>query len=212
MLDMEIERQNLPKSRCQFVASLSPDEVATHFDYALKNLAASVKLPGFRPGKAPANLVKEQIDSAKLREEAYSLAVQASWREITKLLATSDWQSSQNSKQKSQKPDARSQMLAIPIQDPEVELGEFEEGQPAKITFEFDVRPEVNFRRWYLMAPTVPRQEGERLAVQFAHQQFVGRFAERGGHSYPSSIDQAFDIVDAASTDDCQHGFLRIVG
>ncbi len=145
---MEIERQNLPKSRCQFVASLSPDEVATHFDYALKNLAASVKLPGFRPGKAPANLVKEQIDSAKLREEAYSLAVQASWREITKLLATSDWQSSQNSKQKSQKPDARSQMLAIPIQDPEVELGEFEEGQPAKITFEFDVRPEVKVGDW----------------------------------------------------------------
>ncbi|MCR4278185.1 MAG: trigger factor [Candidatus Berkelbacteria bacterium] len=121
---MEIKQRELPNSRLQFTVDLTVDEVTKHFEQALARLANSVKLPGFRPGKAPANLVKEQIDQTKLREEAYGLAVQSAWREAVKNLKE------------------------LPIQDPEVELGDFEEGKMTKLTFEFDVRPEVKVGSW----------------------------------------------------------------
>ena len=121
---MKIESKNLPQSRHKFSVELSIEEVGVQFERALAHLAPTVKIAGFRPGKAPTNLVKEQIDPTKLREEAYSLAVQACWREIIKGLNE------------------------IPIQDPEVELGEFEESKPSKLTFEFDIRPEVKVGNW----------------------------------------------------------------
>lgn len=121
---MKVESQKLAKSRLKFEVMLTTEEVAVHFEHALEPLSKSVRLAGFRPGKAPANLVKEQIDQTKLREEAYGLAVQSAWREAVKNLKE------------------------LPIQDPEVELGDFEEGKMAKLTFEFDVRPEVKVGSW----------------------------------------------------------------
>lgn len=121
---MKVESKKLPKSRLKFEVMLTAEEVAVHFEHALELLSKSVKLAGFRPGKAPANLVKKQIDPIKLREEAYGLAVQAAWRAVVK------------------------DLKEVPIQDPEVELGDFEEGNIAKLTFEFDVRPEVKVGAW----------------------------------------------------------------
>ncbi|MDO8649698.1 MAG: trigger factor [Candidatus Berkelbacteria bacterium] len=121
---MKFESKKLPRSRYQLTISLTVTEVDSHFNHALAHLASTVKVAGFRPGKAPAGVVKEQVDPTKLREEAYSLAVQTSWREAVK------------------------DLKELPIQDPEVELGDFEEGQVAKLTFEFDVRPEVKVGNW----------------------------------------------------------------
>jgi len=121
---MKLNRHSLPSSRLKFEVELSAEEVDGYFQHALKHLAETVKVSGFRPGKAPTNLVKEQIDPTKLREEAYGLAVQACWREAVK------------------------DLRELPIQDPEVELGDFEEGREAKLTFGFDVRPEVKVGNW----------------------------------------------------------------
>lgn len=119
---MEISHKKLPESRLSFSAKLSELEVAEYYQHAVKHLSSSVKLPGFRPGKAPANLVRKQLKDETLREEAYTLAVQGTWVEITKGLEKG------------------------PIQDPEVEVGEFAEGKPTTITFSFDIRPEVEVK------------------------------------------------------------------
>ncbi|MEK7202478.1 MAG: trigger factor [Patescibacteria group bacterium] len=132
---MEIKHQLLPKSRLQYVVELTAEEVAVHFEHALELLSKSVKLAGFRPGKAPANLVKEQIEQTKLREEAYSLAVQAAWREIIK------------------------DIKEIPIQDPEVELRDFEDNKEATIVFAFDVRPEVKVGSWQKIKLSKTKEE-----------------------------------------------------
>jgi trigger factor len=121
---MKLTHRSLPSSRLKFEVELSSEEVDGYFQHALKHLAETVKVSGFRPGKAPTDLVKEQIDPSKLREEAYGLAVQACWREAVK------------------------DLKELPIQDPEVELGDFEEGKMAKLTFEFDIRPEVKVGNW----------------------------------------------------------------
>src|SRR3989344_3328158 len=145
---MKINSLNLPQSRFRLTVELTIDEVSDHFDRALANLTPMVKIPGFRSGKAPTNLVKEQIDPTKLREEAYTLVVQASWKAVTKQLATSNWQTGQSPNQKSQKPGARSQEPELPISDPEVSIEHFEEGQESKVVFEFDIRPEVKVGNW----------------------------------------------------------------
>lgn len=121
---MKLVRHPLPNSRLKFEVELSIEEVDKNYQHALKHLAESVKVSGFRPGKAPLELVKEQIDPVKLREEAYSLAVQTTWREVVK------------------------ELKELPIQDPEVELKDFEETKGSKLTFEFDIRPEVKIGNW----------------------------------------------------------------
>lgn len=128
---MKITSKSLPANRKQFTTELTDKEVNDFFEHALQHLAKTVKLPGFRPGKAPDNLVKEQIDPNKLREEAYNLAVREAWRQISDQLSAESRELKAGS------------WHGVPIQDPEVTLEEFEEGKMAKITFEFDVRPEV---------------------------------------------------------------------
>lgn len=121
---MQITHLQLPQSRQKYTAELSELEVAEYFEQAVKRLSASIKITGFRPGKAPANLVRDQLKPEALREEAYTLAVQGAWLDIVKKLETQ------------------------PIHDPEVEVADFTEGKPAQIIFEFDVRPDVTVKDW----------------------------------------------------------------
>jgi len=132
---MELESKALIPSRRQFKVELASDEVEAAFDHALQRLAQSVKLQGFRPGKAPLPLVRQQLEPEKLRQEAYSIAVGKAWQQIVK------------------------QLNEAPIQDPEVQLETFEQGKPAKVTFEFDIRPQVSVGRWQKIKLKAARDE-----------------------------------------------------
>lgn len=116
---MEIKHSTLPKSRLKYEVELTEAEVGESFEHAVVHLAAGEKVPGFRPGKAPLDLIKDRLEGDKIREEAYSLTVSNAWRKIV------------------------SELKQPPIEDPAVEVGEYQEDKPAKIVFEFDVRPEV---------------------------------------------------------------------
>jgi len=132
---MQTSHQKLPNSRLRYVAELSTLEVNEYYETAAKRLASAVKITGFRPGKAPLNLVREQLKPESLREEAYTLAVQGCWQNITKDLTSG------------------------PIHDPEVAVGEFNENSVAKIEFEFDIRPTVEVKKWQTIKPKSVKQE-----------------------------------------------------
>jgi len=121
---MEITNQTLPKSRLKYLAKLTAVETDQQFEHATTHLAASVKLPGFRAGKAPKGLARQRLGTAAVREEASSLAVRLAWQEIIK------------------------ELKVIPIEDPVVTIVTFEEGKAAELMFEFDVRPEVKVGDW----------------------------------------------------------------
>lgn len=121
---MQISLKELPNSRIQYGVELEETETAEFFAEALKNLAAKTTVTGFRPGKAPADVVRSQIKPEELREEAYSLAARAGWNKIAE----------------------ESQVL--PIEDPSVEVEKFEEGDPGKLVFSFDIRPKVTVKDW----------------------------------------------------------------
>lgn len=132
---MQITHKTLPHSRVSYTVTLTELEVAEYYEQAVTRLSSSVKLPGFRPGKAPADLVRAQLTAEALREEAYTLGVQGSWQEVVKGLEKG------------------------PIQDPEVEVDEFVEGKPATITFAFDIRPEVTVAGVEKIKITEPKKE-----------------------------------------------------
>ncbi len=121
---MQITHKSLPKSRTEYSVTLEEQETAEFFSEAVGRLSASVKVAGFRPGKAPANLVRGQLESGALREEAYSLAAQQAWSKIAE------------------------ENKVLPIEDPKVEVEAFDEGKEGKIVFSFDVRPEVKLGDW----------------------------------------------------------------
>src|SRR3989338_3317208 len=61
--------ERLPDSRVVCTVTFEPDDVKKSQDQALRTLSAQVNLPGFRPGKAPPELVKEQIKEEHVLEE-----------------------------------------------------------------------------------------------------------------------------------------------
>lgn len=132
---MQITSKTLPASRLEYIVDLTAVETAEFFERAVMRLAATIKIAGFRPGKAPAKMVREQIEPEKLREEAYSLAVADAWHKVIH------------------------QLKQNPIEDPAVEVQVFEEGKAAKLQFTFDVRPEVKIKDWQAIKLTALKKK-----------------------------------------------------
>jgi trigger factor len=57
------------KTKIECRAVYGTEDVTKARSQALATLAQSINIPGFRPGKAPANLVQEKIDTGRLLEE-----------------------------------------------------------------------------------------------------------------------------------------------
>ena len=58
---MKIELKDLTPVRKQMAVEVEPDEVAREHGAVLRRFVSQVKLPGFRPGKAPASLVRTRF-------------------------------------------------------------------------------------------------------------------------------------------------------
>ena len=95
-------------------AELKPD-----FDRAYKQLARQVRLPGFRPGKAPARLLEARVGRGAVLEQVVNDALPARYSEA---LTTTELQ---------------------PLGQPEIEVTRIEDGEELVFTAEVDVRPDI---------------------------------------------------------------------
>lgn len=77
LMKTEITKQ--PKSRVKFNITLSRDEMAKYFDEAYEEMAPSVSIKGFRPGKAPKPMVAGVIGEMKLAQKAVEKGLQGSF-------------------------------------------------------------------------------------------------------------------------------------
>ena len=66
---MQITRTQLTPNTIKLAIKADQKELDHTKQAVLKQLSATVKVPGFRPGKAPANLVEKQIDQSALQAE-----------------------------------------------------------------------------------------------------------------------------------------------
>ena len=111
--------EKLSPTRVRINVEVPFTELQPDFDRAYKELAKQVRLPGFRPGKAPAKLLEARIGKEAMLDQVVGEAVPGRYSEA---VTTSDVQ---------------------PLGQPEIEITNKEYGQDLTFTAEVDVRPEI---------------------------------------------------------------------
>jgi trigger factor len=110
----------LPESRVRVEAEVAPEEIEKRVAQAAKQLGRQLRVPGFRPGKAPAPIVIQRMGREVVLDETVRESLPG-------------WYSAAID-------DAR----IAPVGDPELDLGSLPgEGQPLTFSIEIGVRPKA---------------------------------------------------------------------
>ncbi|MGQ0718852.1 MAG: trigger factor [Pseudonocardiales bacterium] len=123
--------EHLSPTRVKINVEVSFDELKPDFDRAYKKIAQQVRIPGFRPGKAPARIVEQRLGREVVLDEVVSAAVPAKYVE----LVTSG--------------EVR------PLGRPDIEVTKIEDGDHLEFTAEVDVRPEIEMPAFGELAVSV---------------------------------------------------------
>lgn len=121
-----------------YTLTIPANDVAQRIEAEIKSIAPQIRMPGFRPGKVPANLIKKMHGPA-IEQDVLNKAVQDG---VQQLLA---------------------EQKLRPAMQPSVELvdGEYEAGKDVALKVELEVLPEVP-------APAIEGLKLERLTVPAA--------------------------------------------
>ena len=71
--ELEVEVERLPASQAKVTVTAPASEVDQAVSRALAQLSRQVRLPGFRPGKAPAAVVERAVGWEAIRQETIDL-------------------------------------------------------------------------------------------------------------------------------------------
>ncbi|MBU8811047.1 trigger factor [Mycolicibacterium goodii] len=111
--------EQLSPTRVRINVEVPFTELEPDFDRAFKELAKQVRLPGFRPGKAPRKLLEARIGRGAVLEQVVNDALPSRYSEA---VTTSDIK---------------------PLGQPEIEITKLEDNEELVFTAEVDVRPEI---------------------------------------------------------------------
>jgi len=82
---MQVTRKDLEKNQVELNIEVSEEEIKPHLEKAAQRLTTKTKVPGFRPGKAPYELVKNQFGEMAIWQEATeSVVSEAYYKAVTK--------------------------------------------------------------------------------------------------------------------------------
>jgi len=77
---MQVTREDLNPCTVQLTIACDADQVAQGFEKAYKQLSKNIRLPGFRPGHAPRNMVQPLIPKQDLYEQAADNIVRTAFK------------------------------------------------------------------------------------------------------------------------------------
>ena len=75
ILSMQVTKKELEKSQLELTVELSLEEFTPYIAKGAEKISQDVKIEGFRPGKAPLNILKQKIGEMTILEEAANLAI-----------------------------------------------------------------------------------------------------------------------------------------
>lgn len=78
---MDYQLKKLPKSQVELTITVAAEDLDKYRKTAIERLAKEVKIKGFRPGHAPANVVEQHIGEAAIKMETIEVAVQKTYVE-----------------------------------------------------------------------------------------------------------------------------------
>jgi len=118
--DLSVTVERKPGSLVELRVEAPADQVDAAVTAAIRRLGARVRIPGFRPGKAPAAIVERAIGWEAIKQETVDGLLPDLYQR------------------------ALDQEHVDPVGEPEVSLGELERGQPYSFTATVTVMPEVD--------------------------------------------------------------------
>jgi trigger factor len=111
--------ETLGPTRVRLAVEVPFEELKPSFDAAYKKIGAQVRIPGFRPGKAPARIIDQRIGRAAVIEEAVNTALPKAYG------------------------DAVRESGVRALGQPDIEVTSLDDGKQLAFTAEVDVRPEI---------------------------------------------------------------------
>jgi trigger factor len=79
-----LKKEELPKCQLRLQIEVPKEELAKFLDRAYENLKSQVKVPGFRPGKAPRFIVEKEVGSEAFQKEALEIALPETYYDAIK--------------------------------------------------------------------------------------------------------------------------------
>jgi trigger factor len=123
--------EHLSPTRVRINVEVPFDELKPNFDRAYRKLAKQVRIPGFRPGKAPARVLESRLGRGVVLEEVVNEAVPAKYLEAI------------------DSGEVRT------LGRPDIEVTKIDDGDRLAFTAEVDVRPEFTLPAFDELAVTV---------------------------------------------------------
>ncbi|MFD4183388.1 trigger factor [Rhodococcus sp. NPDC058514] len=123
--------EQLSPTRVRINVEVPFEELKPDFDKAYKALAQQIRLPGFRPGKAPAKLLEARVGRGAVLEQVVNDTLPARYSEAVTTAGVKA------------------------IGQPEIDITKIEDGELLAFTAEVDVRPEIDLPDYSTLAVTV---------------------------------------------------------
>ena len=136
--------ERLANNQVVLEVEVGQDQVEAAIDRASRRLAQQIKIPGFRPGRAPRSVIEMRVGREVLYQEALDDLI----------------------------PEVYSQALKendlVPIDAPELDILDMEDGKPLRFKATIDVKPEVTLGEYKGLEVTkqvarVPNADVERV-------------------------------------------------
>lgn len=186
--------ENLSPTRVRINVEVPFTELEPDIDRAFKQLAKQIRLPGFRPGKAPRKLLEARMGRGAVLEQVVNDALPGRYSE------------------------AVSSASLQPIGQPEIEITKLEDNEELVFTAEVDIRPVIDLPDFAALKITVDpvsvtdedvERELEALQKRFGTLTGVERAAENGDFV---SIDLSATIDGEDVPEAATEGLSREIG
>jgi trigger factor len=164
---MQTTIESTDKHKVKLTVEVPSEEFGKDLDRAYRKISQQVKIPGFRKGKVPRQIIDAQIGRDAVIGEFLEDAVPAYYREAVK------------------------EHELAPITDPDISLEQVEEGKPLVFTATVEVRPRLTLEDYKGLRVGRPSTEVsdreidglvDRLRERFAELETIGRPAKRGDY------------------------------
>jgi trigger factor len=118
MFPLTVQIVDVNQVKKNLVGEIAPEQVIQEIDTLAREFGNRVKVPGFRPGKVPLNIIKQRYKSEL-------------WQEMTEEIIRRSWQA------------AVSEHKLEPLSEPVVETVEGEPGKALHFTLSFEILPKL---------------------------------------------------------------------
>jgi trigger factor len=167
--------EQLSPTRVRIIVEVPFDELKPNFDRAYRKLAQQIRVPGFRPGKAPARVIESRIGRAPILDEVVNEAVPAKYMEA---VTTSEVRA---------------------IGRPDIEVTKIEDGDHVAFTAEVDIRPDITMPDFDGLAVTVDNLEVSDDEISEQLDELRARFGTLTGADRPAETGDFVSIDLSAS-------------